>query len=248
MAEVLGIRHETKAFEHRAPLTPEMVRELVEAHGLKVLVEPSATRVFTDGEYEQVSATATPDLSGANVVFGLKELPIELCQENRVYAFFSHVIKGQLAGMPLLTRLMELGCTLIDYEKIADANGRRLVYFGPYAGHAGMIDTLSALGQRLQSEGVDNPFSELGSAGTYGSLEKAKEGVRAAGAAIRANGLPRLLAPLVIGVTGYGTVASGVQEVLDALPARHVEPRDLARDPPPPLFRSNTEGSLPRDP
>ena len=44
--------------------------------------------------------------------------------------------------------MMELGCTLIDYEKIADENGKRLVFFGKFAGLAGMVDTLWIFGQR----------------------------------------------------------------------------------------------------
>ena len=229
MGDVLGIRHETKPFEHRAPITPAMARELVEAHGLEVLVEPSATRVFADDEYVRAAASVTSDLARANVVFGLKEIPLELCQENRTYVFFSHVTKGQLANMPMLTRLMELGCTLIDYEKITDDKGRRLVYFGPYAGHAGVIDTLSVLGQRLRWEGITNPFSKLDNTGAYGSLDRAKEAVRAVGEVISTRGMPRELAPMVVGVTGYGTVASGVQEVLDELPAREIEPQELSK-------------------
>lgn len=227
MGYAFGIRHETKPFEHRAPITPAMVRELIESHGLEVLIEPSPTRIFSDDEYAQAGAIVSADLSRAPVIMGLKEIPLEQVRPEQTYVFFSHVIKGQLANMPLLDHLMELGCTLIDYEKITDGDGRRLVYFGPYAGHAGAIDALGVLGQRLTLEGTPNPFSALESAGSYGSLEIAKQAVRAVGDVIAADGVAEQLAPLVIGVTGYGTVASGVQEVLEALPTREIEPHEL---------------------
>jgi hypothetical protein len=39
--------------------------------------------------------------------------------------------------MPMLRRMMELGCFLIDYEKMTDDAGRRFVFFGRFAGIAG---------------------------------------------------------------------------------------------------------------
>ena len=51
--------------------------------------------------------------------------------------------------MPLLQRIIDNGSTLIDYEKITDENGRRLIYFGPYAGDAGAIDILALMGRAL---------------------------------------------------------------------------------------------------
>ena len=48
--------------------------------------------------------------------------------------------------MPLLQRLLDLGATLIDYERIADEQNRRLIFFSLHAGYAGMIETLVALG------------------------------------------------------------------------------------------------------
>lgn len=54
---------------------------------------------------------------------------------------FSHTIKGQEYNMPLLARFLMKGRspktaypTLVDYELLADANGKRTVGFGWFAG------------------------------------------------------------------------------------------------------------------
>ena len=63
----------------------------------------------------------------ADVVLAIKEIPVEVLESSKTYLFFSHTIKGQPDNMPALRRLMELGCTLMDYELITDEEGRRLV-------------------------------------------------------------------------------------------------------------------------
>lgn len=227
MAHVIGIRRETKSnWERRTPITPDLVRRLVHQHDLEVLVQPSPRRVFSDGEFVHAGAKVTSDLSGAKVVFGVKEIPTGQLDPDTTYVFFAHVIKGQPYNMAMLRRLMEQRCTLIDYEKVADAQGRRLIFFGRYAGLAGMVDTLWALGQRLAARGIATAFAELEPAHAYESLDEAKAAVRAAGRSVAANP-PAALAPLVIGVAGYGNVARGAQEILHELPHEVVEPEDL---------------------
>lgn len=46
----------------------------------------------------------------------------------------------------------------MDYEKILDANGVRLVAFGKYAGVAGFVNILHGLGLRLLALGHHTPF------------------------------------------------------------------------------------------
>ena len=47
---------------------------------------------------------------------------------------------------------------LIDYEKMVDAQGKRVVAFGKYAGVTGMINILHGLGLRLLALGHHTPF------------------------------------------------------------------------------------------
>jgi len=226
---IIGIRREDKnKWERRVPITPAHVEKLVREHALHFLVQPSSIRVFSDADYTAAGATVQEDLSAADVVVAVKEIPIDLLQPRKTYLFFSHTIKGQAYNMPLLRRLMELECQLIDYERIVDDQNRRLIAFGEYAGLAGMLDTLHALGQRLAWEGVATPFSDLQQTYTYGDLASAREAVQKVGERIAAEGLPAQLTPLVIGIAGYGNVSRGAQSMLDLLPIRQINPAELA--------------------
>lgn len=167
------------------------------------------------------------DLSEASVIFGVKEIPPELLQPKTAYIFFSHVIKGQPKNMPALRRLMDLECTLIDYEKVTDDQGRRLIFFGRFAGLAGMIDTLWALGQRYLSNGITTPFSLIEPAHAYDSLDDARKTLAEVGRQISADGLPEEILPVTIGVAGYGNVAKGAQEILAELPISVLSPQEL---------------------
>jgi alpha-aminoadipic semialdehyde synthase len=230
MTAKIAVRRETKStWERRSPVTPELARRMVNEAGLEVLVQPSARRVFRDDEYVRAGARMAEDLSESPVILGVKEIPPELFQPDTAYVFFSHVIKGQPHNMPMLRRMLELGCTLIDYERICDDSGRRLIFFGRFAGLAGMIDTLWALGQRLESEGIDTPLKTIDPAHSYPSLHDAKLAVRVAGERIASDGLPESLLPVTVGVAGYGNVASGVREILAELPTRDLAPGELSK-------------------
>ena len=61
----------------------------------------------------------------------------------------------------------------------------------------------------------------------YGRVNPAKAAIAEVGRDIVELGLPAELSPLVVGVTGYGHVAKGAWEILDALGATEVEPVDL---------------------
>jgi alpha-aminoadipic semialdehyde synthase len=124
--------------------------------------------------------------------------------------------------------MLELDCTLVDYEKVRDDTGHRLIHFGRFAGLAGTIDLLWALGRRLEWEGVPSPFKMIEPAHRYPSLEAAKSAVRDVAARIRVEGLPEALRPLVFGITGRGNVSGGAHEILDCLPIERVDAEHLA--------------------
>jgi alanine dehydrogenase len=229
MAVCIGIRREDKSrWERRVPVTPEDARVLREEHGVGVWVQPSPIRVFSEGEFVQAGAIVQEDLSPCPVIFAVKEMPLDFFEPGKTYVFFAHVIKGQSYNMPMLQRMLDLGCTLIDYEKVTDESGRRLIFFGRHAGLAGMVETLRALGQRLDWEGFPNPFSQLRHTYEYEDLAACKEAVSRVGERLKAGGLPESVAPLVCGVAGYGNVARGVWEILDLLPVEEIGPGEVA--------------------
>ncbi len=239
MTRMIGIRREDKnRWERRAPLTPEHVAELTR-HGVPVVVEPSPLRVFPDEAYRAAGARLVDDLSSCPVVVGVKEIPLARLGPHTAYFFFAHVTKGQPGNMPMLRRLIELGCTLVEYEKIVDERGRRLVFFGRHAGFAGMLDTLASLGRRLTQEGIDSPFASIKYAHEYADLEHAHAELARVAAVIRRDGVPEALHPLVVGFTGSGNVSKGAQEIFDQLPHEEIIPEDL-----PSLF---TNADLPRN-
>jgi len=225
----IGIRKEDMyVWERRVPLTPQDAKELADNNGLEIVVQSSDKRVFTSEDYRQAGIDVVEDLASCPVIFGIKEIPIPVLEHGKTYVFFSHTIKGQTYNMPMLSRMIELGCTLIDYEKITDENGRRLIFFGNYAGLAGMIETLWAFGKRLAFEGTPNPFEEVERALDYPDLERAKEAIRKVGERIAKEGLPASITPLVVGIAGYGNVSRGAQEILNLLPVEEIAPGELA--------------------
>jgi alpha-aminoadipic semialdehyde synthase len=224
----IGICRETKNhWERRAPLTPSQVAELSRVAGLRFAVQPSSIRVFSDDDYFAAGAVMTDDLSGCRIVLGVKEMPMDSFRLMGSYAFFAHVVKGQRYNMPMLRRLAELGCNLVEYERITDDTGRRLVFFGRYAGIAGMVETLVALGLRLTAQGIRNPFADMRPPHQYEHVGALMSALGAIGYHVRRDGLPEQIAPLVVGVAGYGHVSQGALEVLDALGATAVDPDDV---------------------
>ncbi|UBM61597.1 hypothetical protein LA303_09235 [Candidatus Sulfidibacterium hydrothermale] len=227
MKHKIGIRYEDKyKMERRVPLVPAHVKQLVDK-GVEVQVVPSEKRVFKDEEYKKAGAILKNEPLDADVILGVKEMPLGYFKAHKTYIFFSHTIKGQAYNMPLLQNMIDSKINLIDYERIVDEQGRRLIFFGRFAGLAGMINSLWSLGERLKRKGVETPLSKLKQTHHYDSLEEAKAAVSAAGQEIARNGLPGLTLPIAIGITGYGNVSKGAQEILNLLPVIEISPADL---------------------
>ena len=230
MKAIIGIgREEKNQWERRVPLIPAHVRELVRDHQLEIRVQTSPNRIFPDTDYRSEGAKIVDDLSACSIVFGIKEFPIRVLEKGKVYIFFTHTTKGQSHNMPLLKRLMDLGCNMIDYEKIVNEKGQRLLFFGRQAGQAGMVETLWSFGQRLKVEGLtENPFAAIRQTYQYRSLDEAKADIQEVGRRIQDKGLAPGLVPMVCGFTGYGHVSQGAQEIFGLLPFEEISPGSLA--------------------
>ncbi len=228
MKGIIGIRSETKdSTEKRAALTPDHVRKLVGNDALQVHVQPSPYRIFQQENYEKAGAESRDDLSACNIIFGVKEVPKEDLCPGKAHIFFSHTIKGQDYNMPLLKEILNQKVTLIDYEPIVDEQGRRLIFFGKFAGYAGMINSLWAFGQRMLAESIDSPFSKIKQANKYDSLAAAQAAISAAGRKIETHGLPENHPPVVIALLGEGNVTQGAIAIADLLPNQNITPEQL---------------------
>ncbi len=224
---ILGIRDENKyPSEKRVVLIPEHVEQFIKK-GYTVLVQSSNKRIYSDEEYEKVGAKIVNSLEKADIIIGIKEIPEEEIYPNKIYLFFSHTVKGQKHNMPMLRELIKQKATLLDHERIIDDFGKRLIFFGKFAGNAGLIDTLWMIGKRLSKSGINNPFEKIKRAYEYSSVEKAKEALSQIGTDILTKGLPDSLSPFIIGITGYGNVSNGVQEMLSFLPTKEILPEEL---------------------
>uniref|UniRef100_A0AAY5KUA0 Aminoadipate-semialdehyde synthase n=1 Tax=Esox lucius TaxID=8010 RepID=A0AAY5KUA0_ESOLU len=224
---VMAIRREDiNVWERRAPLAPRHVREIVNA-GHKVLVQPSNRRAIHEKYYEKVGAVISEDISEASLIIGVKRPPEGKVYPRKTYAFFSHTIKAQEANMGLLDDLLKKEVRLIDYEKMVDANGFRIVAFGQWAGVAGMINILHGLGLRYLALGHHTPFMHIGMAHNYRNVSQAVQAVRDCGYEISMGLMPKSIGPVTFVFTGTGNVSKGAQDIINELPVEYVEPHEL---------------------
>uniref|UniRef100_A0A2K5XWV3 Aminoadipate-semialdehyde synthase n=1 Tax=Mandrillus leucophaeus TaxID=9568 RepID=A0A2K5XWV3_MANLE len=224
---VLAVRREdVNAWERRAPLAPKHIKGITNL-GYKVLIQPSNRRAIHDKDYVKAGGILQEDISEACLILGVKRPPEEKLMSRKTYAFFSHTIKAQEANMGLLDEILKQEIRLIDYEKMVDHRGVRVVAFGQWAGVAGMINILHGMGLRLLALGHHTPFMHIGMAHNYRNSSQAVQAVRDAGYEISLGLMPKSIGPLTFVFTGTGNVSKGAQAIFNELPCEYVEPHEL---------------------
>lgn len=153
--KTLWLRREDKTGEWRVALTPDGVTQLVQ-HGVKVVVESSTQRVFSDNEYQTAGAQLS-DLHWSQapadaVILGLKELADSDTAIAHTQIYFSHTFKGQSGAEAVLQRYATGGGQLFDLEFLQDDQGRRIAAFGYWAGFVGAALGMLGLAHYLQTE------------------------------------------------------------------------------------------------
>jgi len=146
----LGIVREGKTPpDKRVPLTPKQCAKLVAQYPeVNVLIQKSSIRCFGDEEYSQYGLTLTDDLSDCDILMGVKEVPKTDLLNDKTYFYFSHTIKSQPYNRELLQKMVEKNITMVDYETLKHADGRRIIGFGRYAGVVGCYNGFLAYGKR----------------------------------------------------------------------------------------------------
>lgn len=207
MATIGIIREGKIPADNRVALTPAQCKWLLKSFpSLRILVQPSANRCFADREYERAGAELSEDLSLADYLFGIKEVPIQSLLENKTYLFFSHTKKLQPYNQLLFRSLIEKRTTLIDYECLEHDDGQRIIGFGFFAGVVGAHNGLLAYGKRTGLFNLERVYKQ----------KNFKELIH--------NYFEIKLPPIKIAVTGSGRVAHGIMEVLNLMGVREVEP------------------------
>ncbi len=195
--------------DRRVVFTPEEVARLLKEHPeAQVKVESSDIRVFTDEQYAELGIEIATDMSDCDVLFGVKEVPVDALIPNKKYFFFSHTIKKQTHNRKLLQAILDKKIDLYDHETIVDANYKRLIGFGRYAGIVGAYNGMRAFGLKFELFSI--PKAE-----TLTSKEDLVNKLRR-----------QILPPIKIVLTGHGKVGMGAKEILDGMRIKEVSPEN----------------------
>ena len=137
--------------DRRVVLTPQQAKKIMKPFpDLKIVVESSDTRAYSDQEYRKEGIEVVKNVSDADILLGVKEVPIDVLIPEKKYFFFSHTIKKQPYNRKLLQTILEKKIDLYDHETLTDKNGNRLVAFGYYAGVVGAYNTLRTYGKKTR--------------------------------------------------------------------------------------------------
>ncbi|SDX06014.1 Alanine dehydrogenase [Hydrobacter penzbergensis] len=210
---VIGLIREGKVpSDNRVALTPGQCKWLVKHFsGLSILVQSSPHRCFSDEEYRQAGIEVTEDLSACDVLFGIKEVPVNMLIDNKIYFFFSHTKKKQAYNQPLMHAMVDRHITLIDYECLEHKDGQRIIGFGFFAGIVGAHNGIMAYGNRTGAY----QLGRVREVHDYRELIHTYFGMK----------LPNIK----IAVTGTGRVAHGILEIMNLLDVQEAEPAEYLR-------------------
>jgi alanine dehydrogenase len=194
--------------DNRVALTPAQCKWIQKKSDVKIIVQSSEIRCFTDKEYQLAGAAVKEDMNECDILLGIKEVPVEMLLPQKTYLFFSHTKKLQASNQQLLQAVIQKQITLIDYECLEHTDGTRIIGFGFFAGIVGAHNGMMAYGKRtgtFQLDRVNSTKNLQHLIHTYFGLN-----------------LPNIK----IAVTGSGRVAHGLLEVMNLLDIHEVEPED----------------------
>ena len=201
------VREEKIPADNRVALTPSQCKWVQKNFsGVKMVVQHSESRCFSDREYKLAGIEVRENISDCNILMGIKEVPINMLIPNKSYYFFSHTKKLQQHNRKLLQTIIKNKITLIDYECMEHDDGTRILGFGFFAGIVGAHNGMMAYGQRtgafqLNKVNSQKDFRHL--IHTYFGLK-----------------IPNVK----IAVTGSGRVAHGVLEIMNLMGIHETEP------------------------
>ncbi|MFT3933961.1 MAG: NAD(P)-dependent oxidoreductase [Chitinophagaceae bacterium] len=201
------IREGKKPADNRVALTPSQCKWIHKnGQGIKVVLQTSANRCFTDREYQQAGVEVKEDMAECDILMGIKEVPVSMLLADKTYLFFSHTKKKQPHNQPLFKALIDKRITLIDYECLEHDDGQRIIGFGFFAGIVGAHNGMMAYGRRTGLYNLERVYKQ----NNFRELMHTYFGLR----------LPNVK----IAVTGSGRVAHGILEIMNLMGIHEVEP------------------------
>lgn len=195
--------------DRRVVFSPEMLKKAQQENPeASFVVESSDIRIFSDQDYRDAGFTVLQDISDADVMLGVKEVPTEFLIPGKKYFYFSHTIKKQPYNRKLLKAMLHKKIEMYDHELITHKNGARLIGFGRYAGLVGAYNGFRLIGQRSK-------LFKLPRVETLSDLIGLKKE------------LDKITIPSIkICLSGSGKVAHGAKEILDHLNIKEVSDQE----------------------
>jgi len=197
--------------DKRVPFSPDQCAYIMQLYpSISLYVQPSANRCFSDSEYEKHGVILTNDLSICDIIMGVKEVPVNMLVDNKIFFFFSHTIKKQPYNKLLLQAILEKKIQLVDYETLVGKDKKRIIGFGRYAGIVGCYNAFLAYSKKTNKYELLPPQLVRDKKELYQELTKIV--------------LPR---DFKIILTGTGRVSNGAIEVLEELGIKRVNKVDF---------------------
>jgi len=192
--------------DNRVALTPLQCKWLLENKHISIVVQSSPIRCYSDSEYINAGIEVKEDLGECDILFGIKEVPVDMLIEGKTYFIFSHTRKLQPYNQKLLQAIIAKKITLIDYECLEHEDGTRLIGFGFFAGVVGAHNGMMAYGNRSGSFSLERVYKKK----NFQELIHTYFGLK--------------LPLLKIAVTGSGRVAHGILEIMNLMEIHEAEP------------------------
>ena len=207
MTRIGLIREGKKPGDNRVALTPPQCKWIQKnAPGIRIIVQSSTDRCFTDREYTIAGAEVKEDVSDCDILMGIKEVPVDQLLPGKTYLFFSHTKKKQPHNQKLLRAILDKEIRLVDFECLEHEDGQRIIGFGFFAGIVGAHNGMMAYGNRTGLYTLGRVYKER----SFRELIHNYFGIK----------LPNVK----IAVTGSGRVAHGILEVMNLMGIHEVEP------------------------
>jgi alanine dehydrogenase len=212
MTKIGLIREGKTPADNRVALTPAQCKWILKnSSDITIAAQSSPGRCFVDKEYELAGVAVKEDLGDCDILFGIKEVPVDQLIPGKTYLFFSHTKKKQPHNRQLLKTILDKKITLIDYECLEHDDGQRIIGFGFFAGIVGAHNGMMAYGNRTGLYKLERVYKQR----SFRELIHTYFGLR----------LPNVK----IAVTGSGRVAHGILEIMNLMGIHEVEPDDYLR-------------------